>query len=387
MTQLTSDILADRQERVREALGRERLVAFVLFHLPNIRYLTGFGGSTAFAVLTPERTVFVTDGRYVTEVEQTVRPLCPGLELVKVASSYDETLAEIVAGLSGGRVGFEAAHLSVARFNALMARLGKDTPARPGPGDRLVPVERVVEAERLRKDAFEIAMFREAAAMLDSVAAGVLDHVKAGQCESEVAADIDWRLKRGGFERPSFDTIVASGPNAALPHARPGPRVLQHGDLVVLDFGGVHCGYCVDMTRTVAVGEAGAEARRLYDAVAAAQASAIAAVRPGAAAGAVDAAARSCLEEAGLGQAFTHGTGHGLGLEIHEEPRVGPARANAAGVQVAVRDETLVPGVVITVEPGVYVPGVGGVRIEDDVLVTDEGCEVLTRAPRALRVV
>jgi Xaa-Pro aminopeptidase len=304
------------------------------------------------------------------------------LELIKVETTYDETLAQVVAGTGSGRVGVEGAYLSVSRYNLLVSRLAAGANAQ-----ELVLADRVVEAERLRKDTAEIDLFREASAMLDVVAGEVLDYVRAGQRESDLAAHLDWRLKGGGFERTSFETIVASGPNAALPHARPGDRVLQAGDLVILDFGGVHGGYCVDMTRTVAVGEPGAEARRIYGAVLDAQAAAIAAIRPGVTCSEVDGAARAVLERSGYGHAFTHGTGHGLGLEIHEEPRVGPVKANSGGVQMAVRDEVLAPGLVITVEPGVYVPGVGGVRIEDDVLVTAEGSDVLTQTPRALRVV
>ncbi len=379
---LNPDILTARLARVRESLSRERLDALVLVHLPNIRYLTGFGGSAALAVLTPSRLVFVTDGRYVTEVTQSVQPVCPSLELIKVETTYDETLAQVVAGTGSGRVGVEGAYLSVSRYNLLVSRLAAGANAQ-----ELVLADRVVEAERLRKDTAEIDLFREASAMLDVVAGEVLDYVRAGQRESDLAAHLDWRLKGGGFERTSFETIVASGPNAALPHARPGDRVLQAGDLVILDFGGVHGGYCVDMTRTVAVGEPGAEARRIYGAVLDAQAAAIAAIRPGVTCSEVDGAARAVLERSGYGHAFTHGTGHGLGLEIHEEPRVGPVKANSGGVQMAVRDEVLAPGLVITVEPGVYVPGVGGVRIEDDVLVTAEGSDVLTQTPRALRVV
>lgn len=383
MKQPTPDILVARLRRVSAGLDRAGLDALVVTHVPNIRYLTGFGGSSAVAVIAGNRLVFITDGRYATEVAEVVKPACPPLELVVVDSTYDDALARVVAGLEARRVGVEGAYLSVARFNLLVSKLS----AGGGPRPDLLLADRLIEAERLRKDAAEIVLFREAAAMLDEVAVGILDHVREGMREAEIAADIDWRIKRGGFERTSFETIVASGPNAALPHARPGHRALSRGDLVILDFGGVHGGYCVDMTRTVVVGESSAEARRLFDAVAAAQAAAIAEVRPGVTAGGVDAAARAALERVGLAGAFTHGTGHGLGLEIHEEPRVGPIRANAGGVQVAVRDEVLTPGVVITIEPGVYVPGMGGVRIEDDVLVTEEGAEVLTRAPRTWRVV
>jgi len=373
-----------RHARVRAALGREGLDALVVFHLPNIRYLTGFAGSTAVAILARDEVVLITDGRYVTEVETRVLPGCPGLKLVKVDPTYDATLSAFLRGCDRPRVGFESAHLTVKRFDALTAAL-RDTPSRRAAA--LIPAERLVEASRVRKDAAELETFRRAGALISDVAREVLGGVRAGQREWEVAADIDDRIRRGGFERPAFDTIVASGPNGALPHARPGERRLETGDLVVLDFGGVYDGYCVDITRTVSVGSPGTEARRVYDAVAAAQMAAVQVVKPAAAVTDVDEAARAVLEAHGLGPSFSHATGHGLGLEIHEEPRIGPRRADIPGVPPAGRDDRLEPGVVFTVEPGAYLPGFGGVRIEDDVVVTETGVEWLTDVPRELLVV
>ena len=209
--------------------------------------------------------------------------------------------------------------------------------------------------------------------MLSAAAIEALAAVREGRSEVEVAMDVEIALRRAGFSKPAFETIVASGPNSALPHARPGSRVIGKGDGVVLDFGGVYDGYCVDLTRTVQLGPASGSFRRIFDAVREAHAAAIAAVRPGIAASAVDTAAREVLAAHGLAEAFVHGTGHGLGLEVHEEPRV--TRQGTA------RDETLAPGMIFTVEPGAYLPGIGGVRIEDDVLVTADGCEVLTTVP------
>jgi Xaa-Pro aminopeptidase len=193
-----------------------------------------------------------------------------------------------------------------------------------------------------------------------------------------VAGVIEAALRRAGYERPAFDSIVASGPNAALPHHRAGERKLAEGDLVVLDFGGVLDGYCSDLTRTVSVGTPSSDALRVHAAVLAAQRAAIDAVRPGVLASLVDAAARQVLDAKGLGEAFGHGTGHGLGLDVHEDPRV--ARATADNPSAP-----LEAGMVLTVEPGAYLPGWGGVRIEDDVLVTPTGCETLTSVPRELR--
>jgi Xaa-Pro aminopeptidase len=205
----------------------------------------------------------------------------------------------------------------------------------------------------------------------------VLAAVREGKTERQVAGAIEAAMREAGYERLAFDTIVASGPHSAMPHYRAGTRALAAGDLLVLDFGGVLDGYCCDLTRTVSIGPPSREVRRVYDAVRDAHAAAVAAVRPGIETSAVDAAARELLRDRGLGDAFGHGTGHGLGLDVHEEPRIGKPRADVPPV-------TLAPGMVFTIEPGAYLPGLGGVRIEDDVLVTDSGCELLTTLPREL---
>ncbi|MCX6550534.1 MAG: Xaa-Pro peptidase family protein [Acidobacteria bacterium] len=385
MPQPTSDCLTARHAGVRAALAANTLDALVVVHLPNVRYLTGFAGSTATVVLTAAEIIFITDGRYLTEVAADIAPNCPGFRLVKVDPTYDATLARVLVESGVSRVGFEAAYLTVKRFDWLSMTLAASVAGRAAPV--LVPAERLIEAARIRKDATECDIFRRAGALLDAVAADVLASVHAGIRECDLAADIDHKLRRGGFEKPSFDTIVASGPHAAMPHARPDSRVLQAGDLVVLDFGGVYDGYCVDLTRTVSIGPPDLEARRLYAAVSEAHEAAGRAARPGAPVSDVDEAARAVLERHGLGAAFSHATGHGLGLEIHEEPRVGPRRTDIPGVPPAGRDDALEPGIVFTIEPGAYVPGVGGVRIEDDVLVTGAGVEWLTHVPRELRVV
>jgi Xaa-Pro aminopeptidase len=237
----------------------------------------------------------------------------------------------------------------------------------------------LVEQLRIVKDDFELGVLRRGATLISDVARQLGSIVRAGQTERSIAKAIDLAIERAGFSGPAFPTIVASGPNSAKPHARPTDRTLGRGDLVVLDFGGVLDGYCVDVTRMAAVGPLADRAQALFSAVKVAQEAAIVAVRPAIAASDVDSAARSALDARGFGEAFTHSTGHGLGLDVHEAPRIGRADPEAP--------ETLQAGMVFTIEPGAYVAGVGGVRLEDDVLVTAGGCEVLTTAPRDLLVV
>jgi Xaa-Pro aminopeptidase len=270
--------------------------------------------------------------------------------------------------MSGARVGFEAGHLTVARFNWLNATLGGGDTA-----PALVATEGIVERARVRKDDYELNILRTAAGMLADVVPRVIAEVQRGRPERDVALAIDIHLRRAGFERTAFDTIVATGPNGALPHARPGERRIDENDLVVLDFGGVYDSYCVDLTRTVSVGKASPRAREVYEAVREAHDRAIAAVRPGQSRFDIDAAARQTLAGYGLGEAFGHGTGHGLGLEVHEDPKITRRRPD-----VDTRHEAVESRMVFTIEPGAYLAGWGGVRIEDDVLVTDDGVEVLT---------
>jgi Xaa-Pro aminopeptidase len=334
-----------------------------------VLYLTNFAGSAAIVVLTADHLYFITDFRYVAAVQGTkgLASECPGLELITVESSYDSTLVDLLGRMNGARVGFEAANMPVARHAALLAALQ----AR-GASVSLFAVEGLVEAARIRKDRYERDQFREAGKRLSKVAAELIADVRRGRTEIEVALDIDWRIRRAGFEKTAFDTIVAAGPNAALPHAHPGERMLSEGDLVVLDFGGVWDSYCVDLTRTVSIGPAGARAKAVYAAVRRAHDLAIGAVRPGVSRFAVDAAARSSLADDGMADAFGHGTGHGLGIEVHEDPRIGRRRSDSEP------DDLVEPDMVFTIEPGAYFPGWGGVRIEDDVLVTDSGAELLT---------
>lgn len=383
--QSISECLAARHRAVRKALESASLDALIVTNLPNIFYLTGFTGTAGIVVVTKTKVSLLADFRYITLVQRMIEQGrgWPDAVVIRVQGSYDEALASLIEELGIARAGFEAQHLSVSRHRWLAGRLrvNESGERRRDTIQELVPTEQVVERARIRKDAHEIATLREAANLLSEVALDVLRTVQPGPSEREFSAVIDYKLKSAGFARPAFETIVAAGANGALPHARPGSRRLQPGDLVVLDFGGVYDGYCVDLTRTVCLGRPDDEMRRVYDAVARAEDAGLAAVRPGVAATAVDAAARAVLAERGLGEAFGHGTGHGLGIEVHEAPRLAPPRPGSDSTP-----ETIEEGMVFTIEPGAYLAGWGGVRLEDDVLVTASGCELLTDVPRELTV-
>ena len=373
MPRASSATLRRRHQLVREAAARRQVDALVVTTRSNILYLTNFTGSAAIVVVTPDRIHFVTDFRYVTALEslQQTPHACPDLDLTVVDGAYDPTLVRLVGSLGLDRLGFEAANMTVSRRDWLVAAFGRDGRTTPA----LVPTEQLVERIRVRKDADEIETLRKAASLLSEVARGVFEDIVHCRTEREVALAIDNRIRSAGFERPAFDTIVASGPRAALPHATPGERRLSEHDLVVLDFGGVYDSYCVDLTRTVSVGRADDRAREVHAAVLEAHDRAIRTVEPGTSRFAVDAAARDWLTARGMGEAFGHGTGHGLGIDIHEDPRITRPTSDVPGDD---GDRELAVGMVFTIEPGAYFPGWGGVRIEDDVLVTDHGVDVLT---------
>jgi Xaa-Pro aminopeptidase len=353
----------DRLARVRESLSADPLAALIVTHPPNIRYLTGLQVSAGALIVSAQGAVLIVDGRYTTAAQAV---LDPGTDLFVAAPSIDEAIASALRPFGRAAIGIEADSMSVARFARLAALGGAAQDSW-----QLVHTSAVVETIRMVKDPDELAILREAGRRLSAVACRAREFVREGRTELEVAAEVDHAVRTAGFERAAFDTIVASGPNAALPHARPGGRRLRPGDGVVLDFGGVYDGYCVDLTRTLTIGTVPADFRRLFDAVRDAHTAAIEAVRPGMTTADIDAAARRVLEARGLGETFSHGTGHGLGLEVHEAPRIS-ATAPALPVRA---------GMVFTIEPGSYVAGQGGVRIEDDVLVTDGGCELLTDVP------
>lgn len=354
---------ASRLARLRARLEELDLPGLLVTGPANVRYLSGFAGS-GFLVVAGERPVLVTDGRYAEEAEAEA----PGFELIvyRREAELRERLQALVREVGLPRLACEEAHLSLARHRWFREALE---------GVELVPRDGLVEGLRQVKDPGEVARIRRALALAEDAFERLLPAVGPGRSERELALELEFTMRRLGAEGASFDLIVASGPNSSRPHARPGDRRVERGDLVLFDFGAVLGGYCSDTTRTVVVGPPQPRQREVYELVLAAQEAALRAVRPGATGDEVDRAARQVLEAAGYGEQFAHGTGHGVGLEIHEAPRLSPGR-----------EDRLEAGMVVTVEPGVYLPGWGGVRIEDLVLVTEEGCERLNRTAKEFLV-
>jgi len=352
---MTNMDYSGRQQRLLLELQRLKLDAILVTHLPNVRYLTGFTGSAA-ALLIGSRPVFVTDGRYAVQARrQVAHP-----RVVVNRSGSLKGAAREIAARKLPRLAIEAEHVTVATRSLLARELG---------GSKLIATSGVVEGLRMLKDAEEVDAIREAVLLGGRLLPLVLRALRPGRSEADVAARLEYAARRAGAERMSFETIVASGPRSALPHGIASEALLPKLGFVVLDYGVILHGYCSDMTRTVHLGKASQQERGWYSAVLEAQLAAISVVSPGARLSEVDKAARSVLKRSKLEKFFTHSTGHGVGLEIHEPPRV-----------AANQDGTLEPGMVITIEPGIYVPGKGGIRIEDMVLVTSRGYELLTSA-------
>jgi Xaa-Pro aminopeptidase len=359
--QLPAMDVAARAARLRERLGEAECDALLVTKLVNIRYLTGFTGSAALLLVRDDELVFVSDGRY---AEQASAQLAAAGVEARIEISGTEQQQLVAAAAQGvARMGLEADAVTW----AAQRRYASDW----FPDAELVATEGLVDQLRLVKDAGEVARIEAAAHVADDALSRVRPRLAEGPTEEEFGLELDTEMRRLGASGTSFETIVAAGPNGAMPHHRPGSRRIAEGDLVVLDFGALVDGYCSDMTRTVMVGEPTATQQRMLDVVTESQAAGVAAVRPGVGGREVDAACRAVIESAGWGDAFVHGTGHGVGLEIHEAPRV--ARTS---------ESTLGAGQVVTVEPGVYLPEHGGVRVEDTVVVTDDGCRALTLAPK-----
>lgn len=357
---------AARRARLRERLTAEELDALVVGAAPNITYLSGFTGSNGRLVVAedPEMDLLVTDGRYATQAAQE----CPGLAVLVRREGLVEAVAEHLAPV-GGRVGFEAARTTWRDGEALREAVADR-------GMEAVPTAGWVEALRAVKDDSELAALRAAGELTVAAWRALLETLRPGMTERDVAIRVERSMVDLGAAGPAFPTIVAGGPNGARPHHRPGDRPLAAGELVTVDMGARLSGYCADMTRTVALGQPPAELRAVHELVRTAQGAGVGAAVAGQDAGTVDAACRDAITAAGYGDRFVHDTGHGVGLEVHEQPDVRESSTDRLQARMT-----------ITVEPGVYLPGSGGVRIEDTVAVTDDGPPAcLTETPRTLLV-
>ncbi|MDQ5816157.1 MAG: Xaa-Pro peptidase family protein [Actinomycetota bacterium] len=347
-----------RVTKLRAGLAETQADGLLVVDLDNVRYLTGFSGSNGQVLITPESAQFFTDGRYRAQAQQTVQ----GTEVVVYSDSVFVPLRERLAAGGIKKLGIEASAMTVADHHRFAGKLDDY---------ELIATTGVVEKLRRAKDADEVDLMRRAVEITDSAFEWVLDRLMGGPTEREVALELEVKMRRDGADEVSFTPIVGSGPLSAHIHHTPSDRQLEPGDLVLLDFGCRVEGYCSDLTRTVCLGGASSEQKEMYATVLSAQLAGLEAVGAGVPAGDVDAAARRIIDAAGHGDDFGHGLGHGLGLNVHEAPRLHWSS-----------EDTLAVGDVCTVEPGIYVIGSGGIRIEDDVLVTQTGSEALNLAPK-----
>lgn len=329
--------------------------------IDNVRWLSGFSGSSGLVLLTPGRSLFVTDSRYATQAEAE----CAGLAVQILKTGSPEEICTIVAECGARSVGFEADQLTHATYNRYVRLLDGAI--------QVVATDGLIASLRMKKDAEEIVATREACAVADAAFAHILPYIRPGVSEHTVMLELESYMRRESGAEIAFDTIVASGPRSALPHGKAAQRILEAGDLVTLDYGARLHGYCSDITRTVVLGPASAKQRNVYETVLEAQTKAIEVCRPGLLGRDVDLVARDHIRSAGYGEYFGHGLGHSLGRVVHDGPGFSP------------RSETILDeGMILTVEPGIYIPGWGGVRIEHDILITRDGHEVLTSAPTSL---
>jgi Xaa-Pro aminopeptidase len=347
----------------RLVTGLDDLDALLVTHLPNIRYLTGFTGSAATVLVRPDAITFVTDGRYGEQAADQLGAAGVDATIHIGATSVAQRAHLQDAAAGAARLGLEAEHVNWSQQRAYAATWFADA--------ELVPTEGLIEQLREVKDDGEVARIEAAATIADDALASIRHRLGEQVTERAFAFELETAMRGLGADGPSFETIVGSGPNGAKPHARPSARRIETGDLVVLDFGALVDGYHSDISRTICVGDPSATQLRMLEVVTESQAAGVASVTAGVAAAEVDRTCREVIAEAGWGDAFLHGTGHGVGLDIHEAPRVG-----------STSDATLAPGHVVTVEPGVYLPEHGGVRVEDTLLVTKKGARALTRSPK-----
>ncbi|MBE3520076.1 MAG: aminopeptidase P family protein [Firmicutes bacterium] len=351
----------DRIRAVRQKLEEEKADATYISFRYNMRYLSGFTGDAGALLITANEAILFTDGRYTEQASSQA----PDFRVVETRLDRD-VVAETLSSLGIKSLTFESEHVTYASWENMTKRF-KDT--------KLIPVSGWVEKLRAKKTPEEIDAIRKAAKLADDAFSAVLSSIRPGVTEREVALELEFTMRKMGSEGVAFPIIVVSGARSSLPHGEPGDKKIEPGDFVTVDFGAVWNGYVSDCTRTFVVEPLDDKRREIYEVVRKAQEAGLRAVRAGVKASEVDAAGRKVIEEAGYGQYFAHGIGHGVGLQVHESPRLGQKS-----------EDILEPGMVVTVEPGVYIPGFGGVRIEDLVVVGDDGPEILTSFPKDLKV-
>lgn len=361
---LTDTRFSNRRRALAATLAAQRIDAILVTDLTHMRYLTGFSGSNGALLLRKDLSAVVTtDGRYVTQIAEEV----PDIKAV-IQRNVGANLLESLEGPQ--RVGFESSVVSVEQFKKLEEACPEDV--------TLVPVSGVIEKQRENKDSFELEHLEKVALLANNALEDMLEagELAIGRTERQVAADLEYRMRKAGSERVSFDTIVASGPNSAMPHHGANDRVIESGDLVTIDFGAHLRGFNSDMTRTFVMGELTDFAKEIYNVVLKSQLAGVAAATPGTALVDVDRACREVIEEAGYGEYFVHSTGHGIGLHVHEGP-------SAASTGKGHLEENMT----LTIEPGIYIPGKGGVRIEDTLIITSGAPKIITPASKELRVI
>jgi Xaa-Pro aminopeptidase len=351
-----------RIDKIKALFDELKIDAFYITHNPNIRYLTGFSGSAAYVIISKDKNYFVTDFRYKEQSKAQVK----GYEILVNFSAIEETKKVFEAG-KFKRVGFESSHLTVHQLDTL-----KET----FPGVEFIPVHERIERITMVKTEDELAKIKKACEITDRTFNKILEIIKPGMKESEVAAEITYWHRKYGAEKDSFDSIVASGWRGALPHGAASDKVIETGEMVTLDFGCVYQGFCSDLTRTISIGTPPDEMKKIYGIVLESQQKAIDGVKEGANTKALDTIARDHIYKSGYEGKFGHGLGHGLGIEVHEIPSVSQRM-----------DMNIPKNVVFTIEPGIYVEGLGGVRIEDDVVVVNGKCEVLNASTKELIII
>jgi Xaa-Pro aminopeptidase len=349
-----------RLKKAASLLRKNNLHALIVTEINHVRYLSGFTGSNGIVVLSPSKCFFLTDFRYRTQSQKEIKHC----KIIVASRHLISELPMLSLFAKGAKVGFEAEFVSISLLEKLKEIL---------PNVDFKPTTGLIESLSIVKDSEEIRRVKKAVRIADSAFAEILDELRPGVAECDIALEIEYKMRKLGAENVSFETIVASGQRSAMPHGRASTKRLHKGDFVTIDFGCLYKGYASDITRTVVLGKATEKQKKIYNIVLSAQKAACRAVKPGASCNRVDGVARDMIMKAGFGDNFGHGLGHGVGMLVHDRPVLNPQSS-----------DVLKPGMIVTIEPGIYISNWGGVRIEDDVLVTSNGGQILSKSPKDL---